>query len=166
MLQGNGALVMHLRPKIAFKEFWYGSGAKKIRYPFAVLLAVGGRNALLGKPSNSLIRSPQNYFVSPPQGGIDGYFVGGRVMPFRGGEVPPPDRIRLAITVFPVKNDTWKHWMYQKSLSGWSHSVISGLTLAYGGERKCEPIYEDICCIGDWDQSRAAQTSVWLKAES
>jgi hypothetical protein len=166
VLQGQGALVMHLRPKIAFEEFWYGSGAKKVRYPFAVLLAVGGRNAITGELSNSLIRRPQNYFVSPPQGGIDGYFVGGRVLPFRAGEVSPRERTRLAITVFPVKNETWEHWMYQKGLSGWTHPVISGLSLAHGGERSCEPIYEDLCCVGDWDQSRAATTSVWLRAGS
>lgn len=166
MLQGQGTLVMHLRPKIAFEEFWYGTGAKKIRFPFAVLLTVGGRNALTGEESNLLTRSPQNYFASPPQGGIDGYFVAGKVLPFRGGNVLPRERTRLAITVFPVKKETWDHWMFQKSLSGWSHPVISGLTLSYGGERKCEPIYEDLCSFGDWDQTRPAGASVWLRAGS
>lgn len=166
MLQAQGALVMRLRPKIAFEEFWYETGAKKVRFPFAVLLTVGGRNALTGEQSSSLARSPQNYFASPPQGGVDGYFVGGSVLPFRGGDVSPRERTRLAITVFPVKKETWDHWMYQKSLSGWSHSVISGLTLSYGGERKCEPIYEDLCSFGSWDQSRAAKASVWLRAGS
>jgi hypothetical protein len=166
MLQGQGALVMHLRPKIAFEEFWYGTGAKKVRFPFAVLLTVGGRNALTGEQSGALTRSPQNYFASPPQGGIDGYFVGGRVIPFRGGDVSPRERTRLAVTVFPVKKETWDHWMYQKSLCGWSHPVINGVTLAHGGERKCEPIYEDLCSIGDWDQTRAAKASIWLRAGS
>ena len=166
MLKGQGVLVMHLRPKIAFEEFWYGTGAKKVRFPFAVLLTVGGRNALTGEQSSSLIRSPQNYFASPPQGGIDGYFVGGRVLPFRSGDVSPQERTRLAITVFPVKKETWDHWMFQKSLSGWTHPVINGLTLSYGGERKCEPIYEDLCSFGDWDQTRAAKASVWLRAGS
>jgi hypothetical protein len=163
MLQGQGTLEMHLRPKIAFEEHWYGSEPKQVRFPFAVLLAVAGRNALTGEPSNSLIRSPQNYFASPPQGAIDGYFVGGRVLPFRCGEMSPWERTRLTIVVFPVKKETWDHWMYQKSLCGWSHPVISGLTLEHGGERQCEPIYEDLCCIGDWDQSRATKVSVWLK---
>jgi hypothetical protein len=166
MLEGQGALVMHLRPKIAFEEFWCVTGAKKVRFPFAVLLTVGGRNALTGEQSSSLIRSPQNYFASPPQGGIDGYFVGGKVLPFRGGEVPPRERTRLAITVFPVKKETWDHWMFQKGLSGWRPPAISGLTLAHGGERKCEPVYEDLCCIGDWDQTRPARASVWLRAGS
>jgi hypothetical protein len=149
MVQGQGAVVMHLRPRIAFEESWYGSGAKKVRFPFAILLSVGGRNALTGEQSGSPIRSPQNYFASPPQGGIDGCFTDGRVLPFRGGESSPGERTRLAITVFPVKKETWDHWMFQKGLSGWSHPAISGLTLAHGGERKCEPVYEDLCCIGD-----------------
>jgi hypothetical protein len=152
LLAAQGPLVMHLRPKV--------------RYPFAVLLTVGGLNAITGEPSSSLIRSPQNYFASPPQGGIDGYFAGGRVLPFRGCEASQRDRTRLEVKVFPVKSETWEHWRYQKSLSGWSHPVISGLTLVHGGERKCEPIYEDLCCIGDWDQSRAAKASIWLKAGS
>lgn len=166
MLEGRGALVMHLRPKIAFEESWYGTGARKVRFPFAVLLTVGGRNALTGERSASLNRTPQNYFASPPQGGIDGYFVDGRVLPFRGGEVLPQERTQLAITVFPVKKETWDYWMYQKGLSGWGHPVISGLTLAHGGERKCEPVYEDLCCIGEWDQTRPARASVWLRAGS
>jgi hypothetical protein len=166
MLQGQGALVLHLRPKVAFEESWYGTGAKKIRFPFAVLLTVGGRNALTGEQSSSLIRSPQNYFATPPQGGIDGYFVGGRVLPFRAGDVSAQERTRLSITVFPVKKETWDHWMYQKGLIGGSHPAITGLTLAYGGHRKCEPIYEDLCSFGDWDQSQASRASVWLRAGS
>jgi hypothetical protein len=157
VLQGQGALVMHLRPRMVREKVWF---------PFALLLTVGGRNALTGEQSNLLNRSPQNYFASPPQGGIDGYFVGGRVLPFRGGEVSPQERTRLAITVVPVKKETWDHWMFQTSLCGWYHPVISGLTLAHGGERKCEPIYEDLCSFGDWDQSRATKSSVWLRAGS
>jgi hypothetical protein len=166
LLAGQGPLVMHLRPKVAFEESWYGSGTQKVRYPFAILLTVGGVNALTGERSSLLVRSPQNYFVSPPQGGIDGYFVGGRVMPFRAGEASRPDSTRLEVKVFPVKSETWAHWMHQKSLVGWGHAAISGLTLAHGGERECEPIYEDLCCNGDWDQSRGAKASVWLKAGS
>jgi hypothetical protein len=164
LLAAQGPLVMHLRPKVAFEE-WHGSGTQKVRYPFAVLLTVDGINALTGERSGSLIPSPQNYFVSPPQGGIDGYFVGGRVLPFRGGEASRLDRTRLEIMVFPVKSQTWAHWIHQKGLSGWSHAAITGLTLVHGGERECEPIYEDICCIGDWDQSRGAKASIWLRAE-
>jgi hypothetical protein len=166
MLQGHGALVMHLRPKIAVEGFLSGPRASNLRFPFAVLLTVGGRNALTGAQSDSLIRSPQNYFATPPQGAIDGYLVDDKVLPFRGGEMSPRDRTRLAITVFPVKKETWDRWMYKRRLCGWRPSVISGLTLAHGGERECEPVYEDLCCIGDWDQSRPARASVWLRAGS
>src|SRR5262245_44874303 len=57
-LAAEGTFVMYLQPK----------------YPFAVLLSVGGKNAITGMPSTTLERTPQNYFTCPPQGGIDGYF--------------------------------------------------------------------------------------------
>jgi len=163
LLSAHGPLVMHMRPKVKFEEVWYG---RTIRYPFAVLLTVDGLNALTGEPSSSLVRSPQNYFVTPPQGGIDGYFAGGKVWPFRSGATSPLGKLRLEIKVFPVKGETWEHWMHCTRMAGWSHAVISGLTLAHGGDRECEPIYEDPCCIGDWDQRRGAEATVWLTAGS
>lgn len=166
LLAARGRLVMHLRPKVVPEEFLYGIEPQTIRYPFAVLVTVGGINALTGEPSSSLTRSPQNYFASPPQGGIDGYFVRGEVYPFQGCGEAPRDRIRLEIKVFPMKGEMWTHLMNQKRRCGWSPPVITGLTIAHGGERQCEPVYEDLCCIGDWDQSRGENATVWVKGRS
>jgi hypothetical protein len=146
-----GRLVVHLRPN---------------RYPFAVLITVAGLNALTGEPSSSLVRNPQNYFASPPQGGIDGHYVAGKVYPFRGGGESPLDRTGMEIKVFPMKSEMWSHLVHRWSLCGYYHPVISGLTLTHGGERQCEPVYEDLCCIGDWDQSCGERSTVWLKRRS
>jgi hypothetical protein len=157
---------MHLRPKVVGQEFWYGIGRQTLRYPFAVLVTVGGRNALTGEPSSSLNRSPQNYFASPPQGGIDGYFFRGQVHPFRGVGDCPQDRARLEIKVFPMKREVWANLMERRRMSGWYYPVITGLTITHGGERQCEPVYEDLCCFGEWEQSRGESATVWLKRGS
>ncbi len=159
MLDTVGPVVMHLRP--SFNETGPGS-----RYPFVILLSFDGRNVLTDKRSTTLIRNPQNYFSTPPQGGIDGYFRDGKVHPFRAGAEPFLNDVSLEIKVFPMKNETWTHFMYQRTLLGWGHPVITGLTLKHGGERQCEPVYEDLCCIGDWDQSKQEQVTIWLKGQS
>jgi hypothetical protein len=161
-LATGGRLVMHLRPKFVHQES-YWTGTQTIRYPFAVLVTVAGMNALTGEPSKSLSRAPQNYFASPPQGGIDGYFVRGVVHPFRGGGELPQESTRLDLKVFPMKSETWAALMDRRRMSGWGPAAISGLTLPYGGERQCEPVYEDLCCFGDWDQSRGESATVWLR---
>jgi hypothetical protein len=157
-----GRLVMHLRPKIVFEQ-GTGQYRQDIRYPFAVLVTFDGINALTGDYSTALSRTRQNYFASPPQGGIDGYFVRGSVHPFRGVVESLRQRARLDIKVFPMKSEMWGDLMHRRNLTGWHHPAIQGLTLAYGGERQCEPVYEDICCLGDWDQSNSEIASVWLR---
>src|SRR5262249_5295192 len=141
-------------------DFRYTSG---VRYPFAVLLSVGGINALTGDRSTAaLVRSPQNYFASPPQGGIDGYFLGGQVYPFRAGGESPLIRTRLEITVFPMKSEAFAYLQHRLRLIPGPGPSVRGLTLLHGGERQCEPIYEDLCCIGDWDQSQEEKATIWL----
>src|SRR5438309_1022444 len=75
----EGRFVMYLLPELAQRDRLY----RAARYPFALLVSVGGKNAITGEVSTTLSRSPQNYFTTPPQGGIDGHFVRGRVHPFR-----------------------------------------------------------------------------------
>jgi hypothetical protein len=157
---------MHLRPKVVYQESWYGTETQTFRYPFAVLVTVGGLNALTGEPASSLIRSPQNYFSSPPQGGIDGYFVRGKVRPFRSAGDEPQEKVRLEIKVFPMKGEVWEDFMRRRHLCGWYHPVITGLTITHGGERHCEPVYEDLCCLGEWDQRASESAMVWLKRGS
>ena len=81
-LAADGPFVMYLQPNDARRDCMYHS-LRPLCYPFALLISVGGKNAITGVPSVTLDRSPQNYFTSPPQGGIDGYFRGGRVHAFR-----------------------------------------------------------------------------------
>src|SRR5262245_8198464 len=75
-----GRFVMHLQPNVLRRDRLYRSG---VRYPFAMLVSVRGRNTITGEVTTTLTRSPQNYFSTPPQGGIDGYFLDGQVYPFR-----------------------------------------------------------------------------------
>jgi hypothetical protein len=152
-------VVMHLRPNDVGEDFRYPSG---VRYPFAVLLSVGGINALTGEPSSALVRSPQNYFATPPQGGIDGYLVGGQVNPFRGGGESSFHRTRLEIKVFPMKTEAFAYLEHRLRLIPGPGPSVRGLTLSHGGERQCEPVYEDLCCIGDWDQRRGEMALIWL----
>src|SRR5262245_6675379 len=75
-LAAEGRFVMYLQPNPAHRDCRYG---RLLDYPFALLLSVGGKNAITGVPSETLDRCPQNYFSSPPQGAIDGYFHDGQV---------------------------------------------------------------------------------------
>jgi hypothetical protein len=148
-LMAQSRFVVRLRPHSEF-------------YPFAVLVSVDGKNAITGDDSTTLVRSPQNYFASPPQGGIDGYFVDERVLPFRAGGDSPAHRSYLAIKVFPIKKETIENWIQRRRMCGAPHHAISGVTLRHGGARQCEPIYEDLCSIGDWDTSHAEEVVLWL----
>jgi hypothetical protein len=163
LLANQGRVVMHLRPKLVVKDLRYPSG---VRYPFAVLVTVGGRNALTGDISRTLLRSPQNYFASPPQGGIDGYFVDGQVYPFRTGGESSLNRTRLDIKVFPMKREAFAYLESRLRLIPGPGPPIQGITLRHGGERQCEPVYEDLCSIGHWDQNREERAAVWLAGRS
>ncbi len=145
----EGPFVMYLQPNDARRDCLNCA----LRYPFALLVSVGGRNAITGVPSMTLDRSPQNYFTSPPQGGIDGYYRDGRVHAFRAVSESAVNQTLLEIRVFPMKNKAMAHFRDQTGLiPGPGPSALRGTTLLHGGERHCEPIYEDICNIGSWDQ--------------
>src|SRR5262249_49773895 len=116
--------------------------------------------------ASTLVRSPQNYFSTPPQGGIDGYFLDGQVHPFRAAPAAHWNQTRLLIKVFPMKAEALAHYMRQLQLIPGPGPMISGLTLTHGGERQCDPIYEDVCCLGVWDQSREEQATVWVSGGS
>jgi hypothetical protein len=164
-LASVGRFVMYLQPNVLFRDP-FNRCPSGLRYPFALLAAVGGRNAITGEVAPALVRSPQNYFSTPPQGGIDGYFLDGQVHPFRAADVAHRNQTRLVIRVFPMKADALAHYTRQLQLIPGPGPMISGLTLAHGGERQCEPIYEDLCCLGDWDQSRQEQAAVWVSGGS
>jgi hypothetical protein len=153
-LATEGTFVMYLQP---------GCQYRSLRYPFALLLSVGGRNAITGEPSMTLDRSPQNYFTSPPQGGIDGYFRDGRVHPFRAVGEAAGNRTRLEMRVFPMKSKAMAHFRYQRQLvPGPGPSALRGITLLHGGERQCEPLYEDICNLGSWDKDYEERALLWV----
>jgi hypothetical protein len=158
-LSPEGPFVMHLQPNLAGRDCLYRS----LRYPFALLVSVGGKNAITGVPSTTLDRSPQNYFTSPPQGGIDGYFQDGRVHPFRAVGEEAVNQRSLEIRVFPMRTKAMAHFRFQTRLiPGPSPSALRGITLLHGGERQCEPIYEDICNIGSWDKDYEERVLLWI----
>jgi hypothetical protein len=154
---------MYLQPNGLRRGRLNGSG---VRYPFALLVSVRGRNAITGGVTTTLARSPQNYFSTPPQGGIDGYFLDGQVYPFRAAAETHANRTRLDFKVFPMKREALAHYKHQLQLIPGPGPRISGLTLRHGGEHRCEPIYEDLCCLGDWDQSRQEQAVLWVSDRS
>jgi hypothetical protein len=159
-----GRMTMQLRPKVVGQRSWPGWPTETLRFPFAIIASVGGLNALTGDRSNTLVRAPQNYFVSPPQGGIDGYFVGNSVHPFRITGDAALDSTRLDLSVFPMKAETWRFLMDRRRRCGGEVvDAIAGQTLTHGGERQCEPLYEDPCCLGDWDQNHVERATIWLR---
>jgi hypothetical protein len=161
-LAADGPFVMSLQPNHARRDCMYRS-LRTLRYPFALLVSVGGKNAITGVPSVTLDRSPQNYFTSPPQGGIDGYFREARVHAFRAVSDAAVNQTRLEISVFPMKSKAMANFRYQTGLiPGPDPSALRGITLLHGGERQCEPIYEDICNIGSWDKDHEERASLWV----
>jgi hypothetical protein len=161
-LAGQGRLVMHLRPEFPRRDHLH----RAARYPFALLVSVGGMNAITGEPSATLARSPQNYFTTPPQGGIDGFFRNGNVYPFRVAASPAANQTRLEINVLPMKCKAFAYLKPELQLvPGWGPSTLRGITLLHGGERECEPIYEDICNLGSWDRDNEARALIWLSGD-
>ena len=56
-----------------------------------------------------------------------------------------------------MKSKAMAHFRFQtKLIPGPGPSALRGITLLHGGERQCEPIYEDICNIGSWDKDDIA----------
>jgi hypothetical protein len=162
-LAPEGPFVVYLQPNPAHRDCLYRS----LRYPFALLVSVGGKNAITGVPSRTLDRSPQNYFTSPPQGGIDGYFRDGRVYALRAVNEAAVNRTLLEIRVFPMKRKAMDYFRFQTGLiPGPGPSALRGITLLHGGERQCEPIYEDICNIGSWDKDHEDRALLWVGGES
>jgi hypothetical protein len=158
-LATEGRFVLHLRPEFARRDRLY----REARYPFVLLVSVGGKNAITGEPSTALARSPQNYFVTPPQGGIDGYFRSGQVKPFRAVGEGAANQARLEIRALPMKRKAFSYLKHELQLiPGWGPSALRGITLLHGGERQCEPIYEDICNLGSWDKEHEERASVWV----
>jgi hypothetical protein len=162
-LAAAGHFFVHLRPRIVRGDHLYRCSW----YPFALLVSVGGKNAITGAVATTLARNPQNYFITPPQGGIDGYYVGGRVCPFRAAAEPAASETRLEIKVFPMKRQAFAYFKRQLQLvPGPGPSALRGIRLLHGGDRQCEPIYEDICSIGDWDKDREEQAVIWASGGS
>jgi hypothetical protein len=72
------------------------------------------------------------------------------------------DRRPLEIKVCPMKAEAYAHLAYKRSLIPGSLSWGCHFFLPYGGERECEPVYEDVCCFGDWDWARGETATVSL----
>jgi hypothetical protein len=162
-LAQTGSFVIRLEPDHVRR----GCDQRSLRYPFALMITVGGKNAITGTPSASLDRSPQNYFTTPPQGGIDGYFRDGRVFPFRAACKDAKNMSRLDLRVFPMKKKAMDYfWDRTYLIPGPGPSALSGITLLHGGERYCEPIYEDVCNLGTWDALREERVSLWIASAS
>jgi hypothetical protein len=161
-LAAEGPFVMYLQPNDARRDCKYRS---LFRYPFALLVSVGGKNAITGVRFTTLERSPQNYFSSPPQGGIDGYFLESRVHPFRAVSAPLK-QTRLEVRVFPLKRKAMDHFRWETGLIPGRSTSVSGYTTLHGGERQCEPIYEDVCGFGSWDRDHEERASIWIEGES
>ena len=162
-LAAESPFVVCLQPNPAHRDCLYRS----LHYPFALLVSVGGKNAITGVPSGTFDRSPQNYFTSPPQGGIDGYFRDGRVHALRALKEAAVNQKLLEIRVFPMKRKAMDYFRFQtKLIPGPEPSTLRGITLLHGGERQCEPIYEDICNIGSWDKDHEERASLWVDGES
>jgi hypothetical protein len=64
-----------------------------------------------------------------------------------------------------MKQEAIAYYKDQKRLIPGPGPKIIGLILLHGGERQCEPIYEDLCCLGDWDRSRGERAAVWVSGE-
>jgi hypothetical protein len=133
------------------------------RYAFALQVSIGGKNAITGEVSTMMRHTPQNYFTTPPQGGIDGYFRDGHVHPFRVSQEEAANQERLEIKVFPMKRKLFDYFRHQEQLiPGPGPSAFRGMTLQHGGERQCEPIYEDLCNLGSWDREHEERSSVCI----
>lgn len=159
VLGGFGKVVLELTPQATFRHPNYPSG---VRYPMVALVNVNGRNALTGEPCTRLDRSPQNYFSAPPQRTIDGYFAEGRVNPFLAGISVEQAPTLLEIEIFPMKQRSFNYFLDRLRLVGNPLDPIRGLTLNHGGERSIEPVYEDLCSFGDWDQTHSEKLQILL----
>jgi hypothetical protein len=150
-----GRIIMYFQPGV--------TRTRGIRYPFAIIVSVGGRNAITGRDevAAALDRSPQNYVSTPPQGGIDGYFQDGQVHPFRVPESRAGE-MRLDLKVFPMKKAAVEYYERRMGQCGYDGPKISQLTLAHGGECECEPLYEDLCGFGDWDREHDERAVIWI----
>ena len=135
-------------------------------YPFALLITMAGKNAITGEQEYNISRNPQNYFISPPQGGIDGYYHRGQVRSFLASTDPEMNEFIMELKVFPMKRKAMDYFRFQKTLiPGPDPSALRGITLIHGGERDCEPIYEDICGFGSWDQEHVQSKTVYVLRE-
>jgi hypothetical protein len=161
VLGAAGRLMLHLRPRPLDEGNGWESLA--MRYPFAVVVRVGGRNAISGEVAGERLGRPQDYFVTPPQGGIDGYLAGGEVRPLVACGDAADDTTPMDVTVMPMKTEAFAFLERKLHLipgpRGWGmeFTLPSG-----GGERRCEPLYEDLGSPGDWDQDRRERIRVWL----
>jgi hypothetical protein len=62
-----------------------------------------------------------------------------------------------------MKRKAMDHFRFQTRLiPGPGPSALRGITLLHGGERQCEPIYEDICNIGSWDKGHEERALIWV----
>ncbi len=159
VLGGFGKVVLELLPQATFRHPNYPSG---VRYPMVALLRLNGRNALTGEPCTRLNRTPQNYFSAPPQRFIDGYFVEGRVNSFLAGIRNEDAPTLLEIEIFPMKQRSFNYFLDRLRFVGNQFDSVRGLTLTHGGERSIEPVYEDLCSFGDWDQTHSEKLLIQL----
>jgi hypothetical protein len=75
-----------------------------------------------------------------------------------------PSELHHPIRTRTVKNCTLAG--RTQLIPGPGPSALRGMTLLHGGERQCEPIYEDICNIGSWDKDHEERVLLWVGDES
>jgi hypothetical protein len=154
------------------------------RYPFAVKVAAGKRDALTGEAwKDGLTRDPQNYMPVPGQPWLDGFVVEkGTIrqfvaMPLGAGYSVEEQLTGAAehggvqLQVYPLRREVWEREKPRFLLSHSAvydvvhHPVLSmaemDMGLAAGGRMRQE-VYSDRRSLEDWDRSRNSRCFVHL----
>jgi hypothetical protein len=173
---GGGFIAMYQR-----EALWIGFNGADWK-PNAVVIAVGGINAVSGEPVEAPLRAdPQNYLVAPPQPWLDGInsedgvirqFIAlplgeGRTVEaaVSGAEV----RGGIQITVFEPKPDRFPEQAPEKHLTPLDedgilrpmHTPLTPMGLGAGGRMK-QKIYRDPYGLDTWDQNNFGCATLYI----
>ncbi len=130
-------------------------------YPFAVIVMVDGINAMSGDGTAVLSRVPLSFFVTPPQGAIDAFQFRDEARPIKATKKTFSNRTGLSLQVYPMKRKQYDFFAMQRRLIPGPERI--GPHIREGMERTCEPIYEDLSSLGDWDRYNGERCMIWLE---